>query len=45
MDNFWNSDFPYHSIYRDILFEIADYFQLELSKPTESFPTRYLDND
>jgi len=34
-DNFWNPDFPYHSSYKDILFEIADSFQLELSKPTK----------
>jgi len=44
-DNFWDLDFPYHLSYRDILFEIADSFQLELSKPTEHFLTRYLDND
>jgi len=45
-DNFWDPDFLYYSIYRDILFEIADFFfQLELSKPTKSFPTRYLDNN
>ena len=25
-DNFWDPDFLYHSIYRDILFEIADSF-------------------
>jgi len=44
-NSFWDPDFLYHSIHRNILFEIANSFQLELSKPTESFPTRYLDND
>ena len=44
-NNFWDLNFPYYSIYKDIFFEIADSFQLELFKPTESFPTRYLDND
>ena len=44
-NNFWDPDFPYYSIYRDILFKITDSFQLELSKPTKSFSTRYSDND
>jgi len=44
-DNFWDLNFPYHSTHKDILFEIADSFQLELSKPTELFPTRYSNND
>jgi len=44
-NNFWDPNFPYYSTHRDILFEIADFFQLELSKPTELFSTRYSDND
>jgi len=44
-DNFWDPDFPYHLSHRNILFKIANSFQLELSKLTEHFPTRYLDNN
>ena len=44
-NNFWDPDFPYHSTHRDILFKIANSFQLELSKPTELFPTKYSNND
>jgi len=31
-------------IWQDTLFNIADFFGLELSKPFKSFPTRYSDN-
>ena len=44
-DNFWDSNFPYHSTHRDTLFKIANYFQLEILKPTGFFSTRYSDND
>jgi len=44
-DSFWDPYFPYHSTYRDSLFHIANSFQLEISKPTKFFPTRYSDND
>jgi len=44
-DNFWDLDFQYHSTHRDTLFKIANYFQLEISKPAEFLPTRYYDND
>ena len=37
-------NFPHYSSHRDILFEVADSFQLNLSKPTELFLTRYSDN-
>ena len=40
-DSFWNPLFPHHSMYKDSLFDITNLFQLELSKPTEFFPTRY----
>ena len=43
-DNFWDPSFPHHSSYRDTLFDIADSFHLEISKPTESFSTRYSNN-
>ena len=44
-NNFWDPNFLYYSTYRDTLFEIADSFQLEISKPTEFFPTRYSNNN
>ena len=44
-DCLWNPSFLFHSSFRDILFNIVDSFHLELSKPTENFPTRYSDND
>ena len=44
-NNFWDPNFPYYSTHKDILFEIIDSFQLEISKPTEFFPTRYSDNN
>ena len=43
-DSMWDLNFSYHLPHRDILFEVADSFQLELSKPTEPFLTRYSDN-
>ena len=43
-NSFWNPNFPYHSSHRDTFFDIADYFQLEISKPAEFFPTRYSNN-
>ena len=44
-DRFWDPYFPYYSTYRDSLFNIANSFQLEISKLTEFFPTRYSDNN
>ena len=44
-DSFWDPYFPYHSTHRGSLFNIADSFQLEISKPTEFFPTRYSNNN
>jgi len=43
-DSSWNSNFPHYSVYRDTLIDITDSFNLELSKPTNCVPTRYLDN-
>ena len=34
-DNSWNLNFPYHSSYSDVLFEVADFLHLELSRPTK----------
>jgi len=44
-NSFWDPNFPYHSTYRDTLFNISDSFQLEISKLTEFFPTRYSNNN
>ena len=43
-DSFWNPYFPYHSTYKDSLFDIANSFQLEISELTEFFSTRYSNN-
>jgi len=40
----WDLNFSHHLLHRDILFEVTDFFQLDLSKPTKPFPTRYSDN-
>ena len=44
-DSLWDSNFPCHSVHSNILFDIADSFSLAISKPTENFPTRFLDNN
>ena len=41
----WDLNFLFHSIYSDMLFDIADSFSLALSKPIENFLTRFSDND
>ena len=43
-DSFWNPSYLYHSSHKDTLFKIADFFHIELSKPTKFFPTRYSNN-
>jgi len=43
-DNIWDSGFPHHFQHSSVLFDIADSFCLELSRPTEQIPTRYSDN-
>jgi len=43
-DNIWDSGFPYHSQHSSVLFDIADSFHLELSRPTEQILTRYSNN-
>ena len=42
-DNLWDPSFPYHSSISDDLFMIADSFNLMLSSPTNSGPTRFSD--
>jgi len=44
-DSLWDTNFPFHSVYSDILFDIADLFSLAISKPSKNFPTRFLDNN
>ena len=44
-DNLWNYNHPYHSIYRNLLFDIADSLYLELSKPTNYIYTKYSNNN
>ena len=44
-DSLWDSNFPYHSIHSNMLFNIADSFSLALSNLTENFPTRFSDNN
>ena len=44
-DSLWDSNFPFHSIHSDMLFDIADSFSLALSNLTENFPTRFSDNN
>ena len=44
-DSLWDSNFPFHSIYSNMLFDIANSFSLTLSSPTENFPTRFSDNN
>ena len=42
-DSLWNLSFPFHSSISDDLIIIVDSFNLVLSTPTNSCPTRYSD--
>ena len=44
-DNLWDYNHPHHSIYRNLLFDIADSLYLELSKPTNYISTKYSNNN
>ena len=39
----WNPNYSYHSHHSQTLFDIANSFYLELSRPTEQISTRYSD--
>jgi len=43
-DNDWDPLYPHHSICADILWKVADSFNLELSAPINQVPTQYADN-
>ena len=44
-NSLWDMNFLFHSVHSNTLFDIADLFSLAISKPSENFPTRFLDND
>ena len=44
-NNLWDPNFAYHSIHRELLFDIADSFFLGLSVPTNCVPIRHFNND
>ena len=43
-DNSWDSSFPHHSIYHDLLTDIADSMSLCIFKSTNQVPTKYSNN-
>ena len=43
-DSIWDPEFPHYSHHSQDLFDIADSFYLELSRPTKQIPTRYFNN-
>ena len=43
-DNDWDLSYPYYSTHTDILREVTDFFNLELSTSINQVPTRYADN-
>jgi len=44
-DSIWDSNFLSHSSHSNSLFDIADSFSLDISKPLKNVPTRFSDND
>jgi len=44
-DSIWDFNFPFHSSHSNSLFDVADSFSLDISKPLKNFPTRFSDND
>ena len=44
-DNDWDLDYSFHSTYRNLLFDIANSFNLSLFHPVYPIPTRYADNE
>ena len=43
-DSLWDPIYPFHSSHSDILFDVTDAFDLNLSIPTNCIPARYVDN-
>ncbi len=43
-DRNWDLDYPFHSTYSNLLFDIANSFNLSFSYPVHPVPTRYADN-
>jgi len=43
-DSLWDPNFLHHSSYSDTLLKIADFFQIELSKPVIFLPTIFANN-
>ena len=43
-DSRWDPSYSFHSIYSNSLFDISDFFSLNISNPIENIPTRYSDN-
>jgi len=41
----WNSNYLFHSIHSDSLFDIADSFSLDISNPIENISTRFSENN
>ena len=44
-DSNWDYYFPFHSMYSDMLFEIADSFDLSILSLIQQIPTQYSNND
>ena len=44
-DNLWDLNFSFYFAHSNIFFDIANSLVLDISKPTENFPTRFSDND
>jgi len=44
-DNFWDPNYPYYSIYNNLLIDIVDSIHLSLSFSLNHISTRYSDND
>ena len=44
-DSIWDPNFLFYSCHNNSLFDIADSFSLNISKPIKNIPTRFSDND